>query len=592
MEQLASFLGFGSATGTGFSSCSPSSIPYPTTLPNAEFLSVEAHLVTNYTEAIPPGFENSFFAPSSPLPALNFCNVTLVHTHPGLGDRILTQVWLPLGDGDSVYDSGKQQQQQQQPMKATDGRTSPPWNGRLQGVGGAGTSTGFMPLTQYSAVAEGYAVVTTDGGHRSTDWASGAWALASPGNVDWNAVQNYAAVALHDAAVIGRAVTEAFYGRKLEYAYFTGCSTGGRQAALLAQRWPDDYDGFLGGAPAVRGHEIAVALAPQARMLELGYAPPACELRELRRLAVERCDGLDGVVDGLVSEPERCFAAFEPRSHVGDEFVCEEAGGKTLQITEAGVEVARLAWEGLPDDAGGVVWGGLGHQAELSAWAGTTCDYGLDGDGDAAGTPKCKPEPWPLAMAWVQYFLHRDPAKPTDPTAFFRSGVRDVARLVHQARQWYASLLGTFDADLSDLRDGGGKLLLWHGMADEAIPLNNSRAYHSAVAARDPGRVDGNLRYFESPGVTHCGLGGDGRGLVPSSSSGGGRLLDVLRAWVEEGVVPESVPAVSKEADPATGVRATRPLCWYPRKAKYDGVGDVASADSFRCSRKKVGNSS
>lgn len=231
----------------------------------------------------------------------------------------------------------------------------------------------------------------------------------------------------------------------------------------------------------------------------------------------------------------------------------------------------------MPDEAdgeGGVVFGGLGHQAELSespfAWAATTCNYG--DEGDVAAAPKCKPNPWPLVMTWVQYFLLRDLTKPPDETSFFRSGMRDVQRLVHQARQWYTSIIGNFDTDLSALRDGGGKLLLWHGMADESVPLNNSRNYYDAVAARDPDRVDEYLRYFEAPGIV-----GDGSGLFPV------RMLDVMRAWVEEGVAPESVLAVSKAADPATGIKMTRRLCRYPRKAKYDGVGDVASAASFRC---------
>ncbi|KAK7987220.1 hypothetical protein PG988_002208 [Apiospora saccharicola] len=304
-------------------------------------------------------------------------------------------------------------------------------------------------------------------------------------------------------------------------------------------------------------------------MVEFGYAPPACEMKELRRLAVEKCDNLDGVKDGLVLEPERCFAAFDPRSHIGDQFVCDEAGGKTLKITEAGIQVAKMALAGE-------------EGAELSkspfAWTATMCDYSKNSsDGAAAEVPRCKPNPWAYAMPWVQYFLLRDPAKPLDRTSCFQSRLPDVARLVHQSRQWYTSLVGTFDPDLSALRDGGGKLLLLHGMADEAIPLNNSRNYYDAVAARDPDRVDGYLRYFEAPGVSHCGIGGEGNGLYPV------RMLDVLRAWVEQGVAPDSVPAAVRAADPATGGRMTRNLCRFPRKAKYDGVGNVKDAASFKC---------
>ncbi|KAK7984268.1 hypothetical protein PG989_011670 [Apiospora arundinis] len=586
MDQLTRFLGFGSTTGPGgFISCAAASIPYPTNLPNAEFLSVEANLVTNYTVEIPLATR----PPYAPLPILNFCNVTLIYTHPGLGDKILTQVWLPLGDIDGGdFGGGESDTQQQKPLKTKSG-SSPSWNGRLQGTGGGGFFTGFFPLTQAHGVGEGYAVVTTDGGARGADWGDASYIVASPGNVDWTAVHNFGSVALHEAAVIGRAVTESFYRQKVRYAYFTGCSTGGRQAAMLAQRWPEDYDGYLAGAAALRCHDIVVALAPPALMTELSYTPPPCELRALRRLAMEACDSLDGVVDGLVSDPERCFEAFDPHTRVGESFVCEETG-KTLQITKEAAKIAQLAWEGLRDvveedaeyDNGAyssskLIWGGgVGHQALITdspfSWALTTCDYTTD-------PPRCHPAPWPFSAAWVQSLVYKNLSRPFDVAApeFRQHGPRAVARIVRQARQWYTSALGTFDTDLSGLRSSGGKMLMWHGMADEAIPLGNSREYYDAVAARDPARVDGYLRYFEAPGVAHCGFGGEGNGLWPVS------MLEALRAWVEEGKAPEVVPAVSKTAHPETGVRTKRNLCRYPQKAKYDGVGNIADAASFRC---------
>ncbi|KAK8075597.1 Tannase/feruloyl esterase [Apiospora hydei] len=536
MDQLASFLGFDSVTmgPVGLSSCTEASIPYPTSLPTAQFLSVEAHVVTNYTVTIPPGFENSFAAPYAPLPILNFCNVTLTYTHPGLGDKIKTQVWLPLGDLDSV---GNGEGHQPPPKQNTGSISRPPPP--------PGTAASKPSVAAASPQASS----------------------PNPAPRPRRRLRRR-----HDGR---RALRRRRPGRR-RYAYFTGCSTGGRQAAVLAQRWPGDYDGYLAGAASVRCQDVTAALGPQARVLELGYAPPACEMRELRRLVIQKCDGHDGVEDGLVSEPEQCFEAFDPRVHVGEEFVCEETGHK-LKITKEAVEVAMMAWEGLREDDG-VVWGGVGHQADLAgsrfSWAATTCDYN---NSDGATHPQCKPKPWSFATAWVQYFLLQDPATPSDPTAFFKSGLPDIERLVYMGRQWYTSILSAFDTDLSALRDGGGKLLMWHGMADEAVPLNNSRAYYDAVAARDPEHVDEYLRYFEAPGLAHCGIGGDGNGLFPV------RLLDVLRAWVEEGKAPESVAAMSKAADPETGVRMKRELCRYPRKSTYDGVGDVASAASFRC---------
>jgi hypothetical protein len=150
-----------------------------------------------------------------------FCNVTLTYTHPGQNDLI--KVWLGLPST---------------------------WNGRFQGVGGGGWTTGF-PSEMVPAISKGYAAVSTDGGHDGVGQSADSWALASPGNVNLYALQNFASVALNDMTVLGKQLTEAYYGKPIFKSYWSGCSTGGRQGLMLAQRYPDAYDGILAQAPAV-----------------------------------------------------------------------------------------------------------------------------------------------------------------------------------------------------------------------------------------------------------------------------------------------------------------------------------------------------
>lgn len=152
---------------------------------------------------------------------VEFCNVTLTYTHPGQNDLI--KVWLGLPST---------------------------WNGRFQGVGGGGWVTGF-PSEMVPAISQGYAAVSTDGGHDGLGQATEAWALNSPGNVNLYALQNFASVALNDMTGLGKQLTEAYYGKPIVKSYWSGCSTGGRQGLMLAQRYPEAYDGILAQAPAI-----------------------------------------------------------------------------------------------------------------------------------------------------------------------------------------------------------------------------------------------------------------------------------------------------------------------------------------------------
>lgn len=207
--------------------CVASSIPYPNVF-GTEILSLSAAPVTNYSLALPQADQH--FALD--LTGLDFCNVTVQYTHPKQGDSINVHVWLPFGQ----------------------------WNGRFMGTGGGGYATESGPMSLSYAVSQGYSAVATDGGHASdSPFSASSWALSSPGNVDWVLLQDFAAVALDDAASIGKAVTTSFYGTAPKYSYWSGCSTGGRQGLMMAQRYPTQYDGIMAAAPAINWASFVVA---------------------------------------------------------------------------------------------------------------------------------------------------------------------------------------------------------------------------------------------------------------------------------------------------------------------------------------------
>lgn len=181
---------------------------------------------------------------------LDVCEVNVTYTHPGQNDTINAMMWLPRPDT---------------------------WNGRFMGVGGGGWMTGRGRPNLHRPAFDGYASIITDGGHSSDDVESSPrfWGLTSPGNVNWALLQDFAAVSIDDAAILGKGIVRAFYGRPHDYSYWSGCSTGGRQGYMAAQRYPEQFDGILAAAPAINWNEFLVAeYWPQLVMNELGKSVP------------------------------------------------------------------------------------------------------------------------------------------------------------------------------------------------------------------------------------------------------------------------------------------------------------------------------
>ncbi|MCL2732096.1 MAG: tannase/feruloyl esterase family alpha/beta hydrolase [Actinomycetia bacterium] len=453
-----------------------------------------------------------------------FCEVTVTLTHPGDGDHAHVRTWLPVTG----------------------------WNGRFQALGGSAFQAGDNGVGLGTAVKGGYAATTTDAG--VGDAIDTSWALDGAGKVNSALLENFASRSQHEAAVVGKEVVDAVYGKRPSYSYFTGCSTGGRQGYMEAQRYPGDYDGILADAPAVNWDEFEVAtLWPQVVMNNEKTYPTDCEFTAFTNAAVRACDSLDGVKDGLVNDPERC--TFDPSSLIGTKVECR---GTQLTITAADAAVVRKIWDGPRTPSGQKLWAGVPIGADLQGLANTKPGT----DGNPVGDPFLVP------ARWVTTWLEKDPSFDVSTLTYGR-----FAQLFRQSEAEYDAVIGTDDPDLSAFRASGGKLLSWHGQADQFIPAQGTVAYRKQVEATMGGakRVDDFYRLFLAPGTSHCGLNG-----IDGSADG----LSALAAWVEHGKAPATLPATLTNA---SGEKVTRELCRYPQVSRYKGHGDPAVATSFRC---------
>jgi tannase/feruloyl esterase len=292
------------------SACIAASIPYPS-LFGAEILSLEATYVVNVSQSIPIGVYSNQGAVD--VVNANYCNVTISYTHPGQADHVNVQVWLPTDT----------------------------WNGRLQAIGGSGFQAGLHRaglMGMLAAVGEGYATVGTDAGLGSAT-SPDPWALVSEGNVNLFLLQNLGSTSLNDASIIAKSIINNFYGEPAKFAYFNGCSQGGRQGLMLAQRYPDAYEGIAASAPAIYWNPLFTSMFwPSLLIDSLGEVPPSCEIDAITNAALEACDGLDGVVDGVVSDPDNCN--FDAANLVGTVINCTTFGTKRT-ISSAAAQIVQ-----------------------------------------------------------------------------------------------------------------------------------------------------------------------------------------------------------------------------------------------------------
>ena len=332
--------------------------------------------------------------------------------------------------------------------------------------------------------------------------------------------------------------------------YFNGCSTGGRQGLMEAQRYPEDYDGVAAAAPAINWTNLMMQSFWGSMQMNAASNPiPSCKLAAATTAAITACDGIDGVKDGVIEDPKRC--TYDPKALVGT------SAGDCGTFTQADVDIIRKLWDGPRRENGGPLWYGPARGADLNPLAGSR------------GTPLA-PQPFAFALDWLRYYLTQNPQfdwTTVTPQAY--------QRLWDQSAEQYGIVIGTDNPDLTAFRDRGGKTIIWHGWADQLITPEGTIDYYTRVQQRMGGaqKTSEFARLFLAPGVAHC---GSGAGPAPSG------VLDALLSWVEDGKAPETLTAVKR--DQAGAINRSRPLCQYPLVAKYKGAGSTDVAANFVCS--------
>jgi feruloyl esterase len=442
------------------------------------------------------------------------CRVTASVTHQPAADRVRVFVALPQNS----------------------------WNGRFRGTGGGGF-WGGTEMSLRDPVSKGYVTAATDTGHQG---GSGSFALNANGRLNWQDIRNNAYLGIHDMTLVGKALTLAFYGKAPRYSYFVGTSTAGRQGLMEAQRFPEDYDGIISGCPAVSWPRmIPAAFWPQEIMHKAGNYLPKAKLERVTAAAISACDGLDGVVDGVIGDPSRC--TYDPKALVGTRI--EES-----TFTEVDANLVRKIWEGPRTHDGKFLWYGLARGADLSAIAGT------------GGVPPIG-KPIDVALEYLQYFLVQDPR--WDWTSI-TSGEYEL--LFNQSVEEFGAVIGSDDPDLTLFRDHGGKLILYHGLADQLIPAQGTVDYYRQVQQK-MGGAQATMQFarlFLVPGVDH---GFIGAGPSPTG------LMDAIVSWVEDGKASERV--IAELPDDNGEIIRTRPLFPYPQIAVYKGTGSTDEAANF-----------
>ena len=468
--------------------------------------------------------------PFSVLPA--FCRVAAT-MKPSSDSDIRIEVWLPV--------SG--------------------WNGKFQGIGNGGYAGELSFGGLADAVSRGYATASTDTGHADANGTSAGWALHHP-----EKIVDFGHRAVHVTAVSAKAIIRAFYGEDPRRSYFSSCSNGGRQALMEAQRYPGDYDGIVAGAPANYWTALLSFAASNAKatLAEAASYIPAAKLPAIEAAALAACDANDGVKDGVIENPPAC--RFDPAV-----LLCKSAESDSC-LTRPQMTALQALYDGLKDANGKTLFPGYsaGGEAEPGGWAPWIT-------GNA-------PEHSLMFAFGTQFFKNM---VFENPEWDFRSF--DAVRDTKIADSKMAAALNATDPDLSAFRERGGKLILFHGWSDAAIPAVNTINYYRSVVAK-AGAKDAEtfVRLYMVPGMQHC-EGGPGPDVFSHvGTARGDRAHDIdtaLEDWVEQSIAPAQIVASKYRgsARPGADVVRTRPLCPYPLVAAYKGTGSTDDAANFTC---------
>jgi fermentation-respiration switch protein FrsA (DUF1100 family) len=421
------------------------------------------------------------------------------------------------------------------------------WNGKLLASGGGGFNGGLAtaPLSLAGPLSKGYAGAVNNAGHDVSN--SAKFAHGHP-----EKLVDYGHRANHLTAQFSKSLVAAHYRAPVKRAYFHGCSNGGREALMEAQRYPEDYDGIIAGAPANNYVPLLTSFLWNQQVLRTAPKLQA-KLRLVQDAVISKCDALDGVKDSVLENPAAC--RFDPA-----ELECKAANGADCLAKEE-VSALRKIYEGprLRDGRqliSGMPVGGEALPGNWNEWMFT----------EDKGQPQ-------LGTEFFRWMVHGDSAWELDRF--------DIDRDYAIAQERVAPILNSDNPDIRGFSGRGGKLILYHGWNDAAIPAGNTLAYYQAVRDRI-GTAAQQVRLFMAPGMMHC-FGGSG----PSSFD----MVSELDRWVESGIAPERVIATQYDrlrlsmldAGSEAKVIRTRPLCPWPKTAHYNGTGSTDDAANFAC---------
>ena len=446
------------------------------------------------------------------------------------------------------------------------------WNHRYQQVGNGGLAGIIPEFSMVGPLLGGYATASTDDGHENTRDFDAGWAAGHP-----EKLIDYGYRAVHLTALAGEALVQAYFSQAARHTYFTGCSDGGRESLMEAQRYPKDFDGYLVGAPGIDipNNEVGHLHVSQAlHSLGPGGRLTVSQLEALSAKVLERCDALDGLKDGQLRDPRQCpFKAADAACSSGQSCLTP-AQARAIQAIYDGARDRVSGRQLTPGD-----FGTLGTEA--ATWPGIFVDTAA---GPAIGS---------IASESVIGTLLYHEAKPDIASI-------DVAKAARDAKSRLAPIMNSDNPDLRTARGTGRKILQYHGWADPNVRPQYSIEYFQAVQRFLKTDTKDFYRLFMVPGMAHC-TGGVGptnlSGFAPNPVPHDPEhdWISALEHWVEDGVAPERMIATEFKLDrplapyaaaPAgTPVKRTRPLCLYPMVAVYQGTGDVDNAASFRCER-------
>jgi feruloyl esterase len=441
------------------------------------------------------------------------------------------------------------------------------WNGRFLYLGGGGNDgvlrdtslSSSISLDTPSPLAQGFAVVSTDAGHRGTSAAFG---------LDPRARLDHAFDAHYKTAVSAKSLITQRYGRAPAHSYFSGCSGGGRQGMMFSQRFPDMFDGITAGAPAMRVSSGATVGAMWNTLKLAAVAPKndagqpvlsrALSDRDLALVAKginDACDAADGVVDGMVQNIRAC--RFDPAV-----LQCRAAKADDCL---SGTQVAALRdiSAGPRDTSGRALYPGQPWDPGIAAPGWRQWALGSS----TTATPDSRYVFLMVDALSNEFFTPPDPSFDYKTFDFDR----DPARMA-----WFSAVYDTYeDTQLAAFRQHGGKLLFIHGMADPIFSANDTLSYYQQLATNNGG-IESTQRFaraFVVPGMNHC-SGGPATDTFDS--------IQVMVDWVEKGLAPDRIAARAAPSGPWFPGR-TRPLCPYPTYARYAGTGSIEDAANFVC---------